>query len=282
MTGWLHSKVMQGLLVIGIGCLSFLIVGFLEGDVATVQQLPQLGLERPGDKAAVAHVDADAVPNLEGAMARFSASVRATLPSGEPSAPMSVLPIGDSDPEWDRFERHSASIVMRCLTIPSRLAAKDAYRCRELNPRDCYIPKALREQLQQALLLLEPELKSVFEACQRVYSDDFERARATGKLRDLGLVPQVVVAGERHPAGAGAKLESVSIQAVLDAGADMGVSSGGRVLGVGRKEFPSSRAAMEMERFVGAEVAMGLIAWFQQVGCLEFAEAEQLRALAFR
>lgn len=201
---------------------------------------------------------------------------------GGEGADLSMVGAAESDDEWRNLPRHTIGVVGKFRCASPSLEPKVMFRCQELNPADTYIPKSRREELEAIFSHVAPRLSQVRTAALSVYSRDFDGARSRGTLRDLGIPLRQVTAGNSHPAGEGTKLSDISIDAMTNAGADMGVIVGERVLGASRADFPASRQALDMTRFLGTELAFGVVAWFSSVGAIDQPRADALMAAVLR
>jgi len=220
--------------------------------------------------------------SLERAIEDCIVEMRAATASARTTGKLESVGGNAGDEEWLSLPRGFAGIIGLCRCASPDLVAAKMYRSIEMNPRDRYIPKAQRAELAAIMAAIQPKLVDFMSVRMQVYGTDLDAARARGLLRDLGVEAKVVRADKLHPAGEGALLESFSIKQVTDAGADMGVSVNGRLLGASRMDFPASRSAVEMERLVGAELVACLVTWFSFVGTLEKHEVDALLESSFR
>jgi len=218
---------------------------------------------------------------LDAAVCEFLDAADSVAVHAETALTRDAEPSDELDAEWSLLPRTAGSIEA-CLHLLPTATARRMFRCTQLNPRDKYIPPPVRAELEAALAAMEPALGRIREGRQRVYSQIADEARSQGLFRELHVQPRNIRTKRGHPAGEGVELAAVSVAELQKAGADMGTFVGGRFYGASKVEFRAGRQMLDIERFVGCELVVQVVSWFERIAVLEREEAELLREAAFR
>ena len=175
------------------------------------------------------------------------------------------------DRDWEKYGRRGGSQIKGCLALSNWVRPDKLYRCKELNPRDTYIPVGARSQFDAAFDIAMPRVQAVDDAVRRAKHIALSEAQAAGMLREARARPRIDV--DRG-------LMSIDVHSLADEGMDMGTTIGGQVMGIGSRELPGLATALEVGDLAGREFAFFVIQFFELFGTLSSVEADALRQQA--
>jgi hypothetical protein len=209
----------------------------------------------------IAEKCAAAIRSLEGSLSKVG---------GRPLASSDL-----TDDEWARLPR-MRGVSRTFMNCGVDMKAEKLYRAMDLNPRDVYIPPALRAELARVVESVRPSLDGLLHVRYLVESKALDAALLDGTASEARLSAIDVLPAAGHPAGEGVKLKQISIRDLEAAGVTIGTYDNGVVRGISRKHTPETRSVLEMEQALGLELAAAVAHWFIQIGALESGERDQI------
>ena len=182
-----------------------------------------------------------------------------------------------SDDGWSKIPRNAKPLDPLLLDLPQS-GAKVAvwlFRNTGCNPRDVFIPEALRSQFVDQLAQMEKNLASCYQNWVNTYAAEFQAVVASGNGVQKDLVP-VTSQGRLGP------VVGVSLAEMQDRGLDMYSIRDGVVHAFAIESSPRARATRDQQRCVELDYSRAVLRWFHAVGTLSAAELAALEAAALQ
>jgi hypothetical protein len=182
-----------------------------------------------------------------------------------------------SDDGWSKIPRNSKPLDPLLLDLPQSGAKVAAWLFRNTgcNPRDVFIPEALRSQFVDQLSQMEKNLASCYQDWVNAYAAEFEAAVASGNGVQKDLVP-VTSQGRLGP------VVGVSLAEMQARGLDMYSIRDGVVHAFAIASSPRARATRDQQRFVELDHSRAVLRWFHAVGALSAEELASLEGAALQ
>jgi hypothetical protein len=189
----------------------------------------------------------------------------------------------DADDEWNRLPRGSSPKMLVGIMYNQRLTVEPErlFRHRVLNPRDVYIPRAVRASLPVALAGSISELDSVYTLYHETVTLEMNMLVADGKKHPLQFndKPETIAFLRKHPPQPG--VLHLKPQLYVDGDrVDVFCGIGGTLYGFSNTDAPRILGLVDYLNFLRFSIATQIGQWFVSVGALGSAELNGLLAEA--
>lgn len=179
-----------------------------------------------------------------------------------------------TDSEWGRFavNAHSLPALVSLHLVLKADNVEMLYKNKRLNPDARYIAMADRRAFERKLDPMQKELMRLRELMARTGAKEFKAAQQAGALTDITNTERVQ--RTKHEDGR-------TTTRIIGGPSYMRIS-GGKVMGIERKQLPLTGKMDELRKLRTYEVALVIIGFFRGLQCIDETRSRKLQAAVTR